>query len=281
MDTPATTQLTPNSREKMPSVFTLLFFGASLVLLVLFVNAKRDVASLSGGQKSADGQQQATVSAYPRTAPRSYATTISLPTAKQTGGMPVNEAIAERRSRREFSEKVVTQAQLSQMLFAGQGLSDPTSEKRTIPSARESYPMTLYVVIRRVDGITPGLYEYLPKTHALGKLELSDLDTAIKESGVQEGAQKAPVVFFVSAAIGDYQAKTKSTTTTATYLEAGHIGQNLYLTAESLDMGMVVMAGFDSTKVVKALKLDPGETVEYVVPFGHPAPVVATPAPKE
>src|SRR5688572_468707 len=125
METPAATQPTPNSREKMPSVFTLLFFCASLVLLVLFVNAKRDVASLR--LKPADNQQQATVSAYPRTAPRSYQTTISLPTAKQTGGMPVNEAIAERRSRREFSEKVVTQAQLSQMLFAGQGMADPSS----------------------------------------------------------------------------------------------------------------------------------------------------------
>lgn len=249
-----------------------VFMIGSVVLFVLYVNALRTGSQARQVAPTAAPVVAASPTPYPQVAARSYTETIALPKAKLTGGLPLYQAIAERRTRREFSEKKVTQSELAQMLFSGQGMVDPAGTKRTIPSARESYPMTIYVVVRSVEGLEPGIYEYLPKTHALGVLPTKDLLTATKESGIQDAAQKSPVVFLVSAAIGNYQAKTKSLTTSATYLETGHIGQNLYLTAESLKMSTVVMAGFDSSKVTKAFGIDPAEMVQYVVPFGHRAP---------
>ncbi|MEP7166491.1 MAG: SagB/ThcOx family dehydrogenase [Candidatus Woesebacteria bacterium] len=272
----------PIKREWL-SFITLTLFTMLVILFVFFVQAKRDLSST--GRDDRDelaSSQAASPSAFPVSNARSYPTTISLPTVKNTGTLSVEKAIATRRSRREFSDTSVTLAELGQMLWSGQGITDSATGKRTAPSARESYPMTLFVVVKRVSGLEPGLYEYIPKTHALGKMAATDLDPALKEAGVQEGAQKAPVVFLISASFGNYQAKTKSANVTATYMEAGHIGQNMYLEAESLDMAMVVMAGFDSSKVTQALQMDGAETIEYVVPFGHRAPeLVATPVPKE
>ncbi len=261
-------------KKEILSFVVLLLIGLLTVESVFYVQAKREVAKLSRTQESEQKEevQPAAPTPYPTTKPRAYTAPIALPKAKVNSTMSIEKALQTRRTRRTFTEENVKLADLGQMLWSGQGITVPGTEKRTAPSARESYPMTLFVVAKRVEGLQPGLYEYLPKTHSLGLVAQGDFDPALKEAGVQEGAQKAPAVVLVSAAIGNYQAKTKSTTTTATYLEAGHIGQNLYLQAESLQMGVVVMAGFDSSKVVNALKLDPAETIEYVVPMGYPAP---------
>ncbi|MBP9699763.1 SagB/ThcOx family dehydrogenase [Candidatus Woesebacteria bacterium] len=259
-------------RKELLSFALLLMIGVSTVLTVLYVQAKRD--NFAAGP-AVDSSQQAAVPSptlYPTSAPRSYTNAIALPKPSLKGALSVEAALQERRTKRTYTSEPVKLADLSQMLWAGQGITVPGTEKRTAPSARESYPMTLFVAVKRVEGLQPGLYEYLPKTHSLGLMKAGDIDPALKEAGVQEGAQSAPVAVLISAAIGNYQVKTKSTTTSATYLEAGHIGQNMYLQAESIDLGIVVMAGFDSQKVGKALELGAGETVEYVVPMGYPAP---------
>lgn len=259
-------------RKELLSFALLLMIGVSTVLTVLYVQAKRD--NFAAGPAVDSSQQAAAPSPtlYPTSAPRSYTNAIELPKPSLKGALSVEAALQERRTKRTYTSEPVKLADLSQMLWAGQGITVPGTEKRTAPSARESYPMTLFVAVKRVEGLQPGLYEYLPKTHSLGLMKAGDIDPALKEAGVQEGAQSAPVAVLISAAIGNYQVKTKSTTTSATYLEAGHIGQNMYLQAESIDLGIVVMAGFDSQKVGKALELGAGETVEYVVPMGYPAP---------
>lgn len=263
-------------RKDFLSFLVLGCIGMVTVLGVLLVGAKRELYEMRSTPQVDDDKKVAAALpspvVYPTKAPHEFKSEVTLPKPTLTSTTSIEKALQTRRSARAYTKEKVKLGDLSQMLWAGQGITVPGTEKRTAPSARESYPMTLYVVAKRVDGLEPGLYEYLPKTHTLGLLSAGDMDPKLKESGVQAGAQEAPVVVLVSAAIGNYQAKTKSTTTTATYLEAGHIGQNMYLQAVSLKMGMVVMAGFDSKKVVTALGMDPGETVEYVAPMGYPAP---------
>lgn len=258
-------------RKELLSFALMLMIGLSTVLTVLFIQAKRE-NSVQPAQSAKVEMAAPSPTLYPTSAPRTYSNSIALPKPSLKGSLSVEAALQTRRTKRTYTSESVKLADLSQMLWSGQGITVPGTEKRTAPSARESYPMTLFVAVKRVEGLQPGLYEYLPKTHSLGLMKAGDIDPALKEAGVQEGAQSAPVAVLISAAIGNYQAKTKSTTTTATYLEAGHIGQNMYLQAESIKLGMVVMAGFDSQKVAKALELGAGETVEYVVPMGYPAP---------
>lgn len=259
-------------RKEILSFALMLMIGLSTVLTVLFVQAKRDNLAGMPSQTAKVETAAPSPTLFPTSAPRTYSNPVALPKPSLKGALSVEAALLTRRTKRTYTSESVKLADLSQMLWAGQGITVPGTEKRTAPSAREAYPMTLFVAVKRVEGLQPGLYEYLPKTHALGLMKSGDIDPALKEAGVQEGAQSAPVVVLVSAAIGNYQVKTKSTTTSATYLEAGHIGQNMYLQAESIKLGMVVMAGFDSQKVGKALELGAGETVEYVVPMGYPAP---------
>ncbi len=200
---------------------------------------------------------------------RTYATTIALPAPKLKGTLSVEEALFTRRSRREFAETPLTQAQLSLLLWSAQGITDAPTGKRTAPSAYNVYPFTVYVVVRNVTGITPGLYEYLPATHALGDMKLANAGDVLNSGeGVEALAKKTPVVIVLSAALDKGVEKLKGGALTSAYLEGGHIGENLYLEAESLKLATVVTGG--GTKGAHdALKLDPAETVVYVVPVGN------------
>lgn len=208
---------------------------------------------------------------YPLPQTRNYEKPIALPKPRTSGGIAVEKAIQERRSRREFSEKPVTLAELSQVLWAGQGITDPKTEHRSAPSAREAYPFTIFVVVRNVAGLQPGLYEYLPKAHALGDLQKPTAGEMLNSAAVQPGARNAPVVFLLAAAYGTAQKTLGESAVESSLLEAGHIGQNMYLQSESLGMAMVVMGGFDPVKVGTAVMLDPAETIVYVIPFGNRA----------
>lgn len=268
------------------SFIVLVCIGVCTILAVLLVNAKREMNSLSASnatqaEKSSE-ESSALSTEVPKTtpAPVEYKNTVTLPQPDKTGKLSVDAALWARRSRREYAQKPVTLKQLSQMLWAGQGVTDSDGNKRTAPSAYEAYPFTLFVVVQNVTGLEPGVYEYLPTTHTLGKVS-GDASAALIASGVQAGAQKAPVVFLVSASYGKAAIKLKDSAVSSSLLEAGHIGENMYLEAESLGMSTVVMAGFDSEKVVNALQLDPAYTVVYVIPFGARAPeATATPTAK-
>lgn len=235
----------------------------AFVLLFLFGASKTGLLS----KKVADNTPATPKYTLPQT--RTYDNQIALPKPKTSGGLAVETAIQQRRSRREFSTEPVAMSELSQLLWAAQGITDPETGHRTAPSARESYPFTMFVVVKNVAGLNPGLYEYLPKEHALGVMNLSNAGELLNSAGVQPGAQSAPVDFVLAASYGTAEKILGETAVSSSLLEAGHIGQNMYLQTESLQMAMVVMGGFDAKKVGTALSLDPAESVVYLMPFGH------------
>lgn len=260
------------------SIFTLLFLGTTIVLGILLLNSKREL--LSKGLQGLPALVQKETKTAKLPVPRTYASVISLPAPKLRGTMSVEEALQVRRTRRTFADKPVSLAQLSQMLWSAQGITVPGTEKRTAPSAREIYPYTVYVVVRNVTGLTPGLYEYLPAKNALGDMKLTGTLAAFDASEVEAGAKKAPVTLLLAAAFDKGLDKMPSGTGPSFYLEGGHIAENLYLEAESLKLALVVMGG-GTQAAHDAMKLDPADTVVYVIPFGQRAPEPApTPAPK-
>lgn len=267
---------TVNSMSKQPwfKRHAQLFWLSVIVLLVLVgsvaVRKRAMLLERFRPEKSSTTQGQSEQFAMAQS--RSYGTEISLPQPKKTGGIAVEQAIMQRRSKREFTSEAVSMAALSQMLWSAQGITDPATGHRAAPSAREGYPLTVFVVVRNVAGLEPGLYEYLPKTHALGDLKLKMAGDQLNSSGVQPGAQKSPVVFLITADYGKAQKVMGASAKSSSLIEVGHVAENMYLQAESLKMGMVTMAGFDPAKVGAALSLDPAESVVYVIPFGHPAP---------
>lgn len=247
--------------------FKYLLIGFLLLTAILVMVRKKEYLL---SQISPETTQPKTLYSLPQT--RSYEKSISLPKAKVAGGIAVERAIQERRSRREFSKEPVTLAELSQLLWSAQGITEPETGHRAAPSARGAYPFTVFVVVRNVNGLAPGLYEYLPNEHALGDMKVATAGELLNSAGVQPGAQNAPVVFALSASYGKAEKTLGESAVSSSLLEAGHIGQNMYLQTESLGMGMVVMGGFDAQKVGTALTLDPAETVVYLMPFGNRAP---------
>lgn len=268
-------------KKEWLSLAVLVLIGMVTVLGVLLVKEKRE--RLMGGDDQERQVQPATASnpqpkiteAVP--APKALAEIIALPKPKLQSSISVESALASRRTRRAFEAKPVTLAELSQVLWSAQGVTNDKGN-RTAPSAHSVYPYTVYVVVRNVAGLPAGLYQYVPESHSLGSLSLANAGELLNAAGVQEGAQKAPAVMVLSAAYGKMVKSSPNDPKTPTILEAGHIGQNVYLQLEALKMGGVVMAGFDATKVGQALKLDQLETVVYLIPFGHPAAVTASPA---
>ncbi len=258
-------------KSSSPNKIWPIVLGAVVVLILIAGAAVSKKVAERLWQGDDDGAKEV-VAKYQLPQPRSYDKPIELPKPKLSSGMSLEAAIQNRRSRREFSEQPVALAEVAQVLWSAQGVTDPKTGHRAAPSARESYPFTVFVVVRNVTGLQPGLYEYLPQTHSLGMLKVSDAGEQLKAAGVQPGAQQAPVVFVLSAAYGKAEKILGASVVSSSLLEAGHIGQNMYLQTESLKMGMVVMAGFDAKKVGTALSLDPAETVVYLMPFGHPAP---------
>ena len=213
----------------------------------------------------------------PTPQPHVFTSTIALPRPAITGGMPLQQVIAERRSRREFSTKPLSMQKLSQLLWSAQGITDPAGKKRAAPSAYEVYPITIYAVVRNVPGLNPGLYEYLPASHSLGGINVF-VDESVDPPGVvlanlegmQDVVKNSPIVFVMSASYGKGYDLMKEGAVNSAILEVGHIAQNLYLQAESLKLATVVVAGFDSNSVVKSLNLRPDEVL-YLMPVGERA----------
>ncbi|MBP7842718.1 SagB/ThcOx family dehydrogenase [Candidatus Woesebacteria bacterium] len=255
-------------KKEMLSFMTLFLIGVVTVLTVLLVTEKR--AKLSDLPAPAGEPAQVSVMKYEMPAVPSVREVIQLPDPKLKGTLSVEAALQARRSRRFFSDEAVTMQELSQILWSAQGMTDEAGH-RAAPSARSAYPFSVYVVVRNVADLDAGLYVYNPKDHTLGSLGLANAGEKLIAAGVQDNSQKSPVVLALVAAPAIMQAIAPTNDPMPNInLEAGHIGQNIYLQVEALQMATVVTGGFDKNKVAAALELDPvNQVVSYLVPFGN------------
>ncbi len=199
---------------------------------------------------------------------------VDLPSPALDSKTSVEKALKSRRSIRTFTDQSVSLKQLSQMLWAAQGVTADWGG-RTTPSAKSAYPLTVYVLVSKVEGINPGLYTYLPGTtkpqHQLSLLKPGNLKEAFGTAIGQNSANLAPVSLIIT---GDFEKMATAfggkRVDSNVYLEAGHSAQNLYLEAESLGLGMVTVAGFDQSKVREVIGTPQNEEIIYVIPFGYP-----------
>ncbi len=188
--------------------------------------------------------------------------TIKLPEPKYDGEVSVEKALLERRSIREYKEDSLTLTEVSQILWAAQGITDPKTGHRTAPSAMATYLINVYVLPGKVIGLPMGLYQYQPARHELAKMADGDMKSKLFDAAGQQPIKNAPAALIITG----LTAKTKNPNWF--YLEAGHAAQNVYLQGVSLNIGTVVMAGFKPEDVKKALNLPADETVIYIMPLG-------------
>ena len=194
---------------------------------------------------------------------------IALPAPKKDGGGSVQAALAARRSIRAYTKEEMTINQLSQLLWAAQGVTSPDG-KRTAPSAMHKYPLEIAVVIQNVCCLPNGAYRYLPARHSLELLAAAKTDKPLLgELTMQPQIQNAAAVFVI-AAVYDRMGQGIRNRTFTDY-EAGLASENLLLETVSLGLGAVVTGGVDMGLVKQAVRFTGPEEVIVIIPVGHPA----------
>jgi len=190
---------------------------------------------------------------------------VALPAPKAKGNVSVEEAIARRRSVREFAPTPLTWAEIGQLAWAAQGITEPARKLRAAPSAGALYPIEAYFA-------TPeGLYHYLPDGHRMERLSDRDLRQNLQAAALNQVAVgQAPLVVVLA---GVYERTTRKYGQRAeryVHMEVGHVGQNIQLEAVALRLGSVTIGGFPDDQVAQVLGLPKDQTPLYVIPVGHP-----------
>ncbi len=178
--------------------------------------------------------------------------------------MSVEEALARRRSVREYTDEPLTVQEISQLLWAAQGQTRSWGG-RTAPSAGALYPLEVYVVTAE------GLRHYLPAGHRAELRSAEDLREPLARAALgQSAVAEAPAVFVVTAVLARTAAKYGSRAERYVTLDAGHAAENLLLQAVALGLGGVSIGAFDDARVREVLGLPRGQQPLYLIPVGHP-----------
>jgi SagB-type dehydrogenase family enzyme len=199
---------------------------------------------------------------------------IELPGPERAGGMTVWEAIGSRRSVRDFGRIPLSAAGLAQLLWASQGVTRIMGEYalRSAPSAGALYPVETYLSIQMVEGIGPGIYHYDVREHGLELLRQGDFRAAVAEAALDQGfLAEAAVVFAWTAVFARSKWKYKERAYRYVYLDAGHIAQNVALTAVALGLGSCQIAALYDDEVNAVLGVDgKEESIIYMTAVGRP-----------
>jgi SagB-type dehydrogenase family enzyme len=196
---------------------------------------------------------------------------LPLPEPRHDGGVSLVAALRQRCSIREFGDAALTLGELSQLLWAAQGITHGDGFK-TAPSAGALYPLELYVAAGRVQDFENGVYKYRSREHRLIRIVQEDIRqalaaAALEQSCVSEGA----AVLAFSAVVERTTRRYGQRGIRYVHMEAGHAAQNVLLQATALGLGAVVMGAFDDARVQQVMAMAEGEYALYLMPVGRAA----------
>lgn len=188
---------------------------------------------------------------------------IALPPPERSGGMPLAEALARRRSLRAFGARTLSLANLGQLLWAAQGETDAREGLRAAPSAGALYPLVCYAASAE------GLFRYVVEAHALERLAAPDLRADLATAALgQEVVARAGCVLVLAAVFSRTRRKYGKRSERYVEMEAGHAAQNVLLSATALGLGACPVGAFDDSRVAKVLGLGRDEQALYLVALG-------------
>lgn len=196
---------------------------------------------------------------------------IPLPPPQFKGAMSIEEAIRWRRSRRDFASASLTIEQLSQLLWACQGVTGKRASRRAAPSAGATFPIDILIAVGpgTAGGLGAGVYRYLSGEHALEKAFDGDVRPQIAAAALgQDFLESAPVVILMAAEYARTAGRYGERAGRYVAMEAGHIGQNVYLQAEALGLGTVAVGAFHDRQMSVAFRLPSQMEPLYLMPVG-------------
>lgn len=192
---------------------------------------------------------------------------VKLPEVRYKSETSVEEALLKRRSVRSYKKEKLKLREVSQILWSAQGITAQWGG-RTCPSAGATYPLEVYLVAGEVEGLSPGVYQYLPEAHSLKLILNKDVRKELAGAAWgQDYILSAPANIVIAA---DYKRTTNRYGERGiryVHNEVGHCGQNIHLQCEALGLGTVVIGAFSDERVKKILNIK--EEPQYIMPIGR------------
>jgi SagB-type dehydrogenase family enzyme len=200
---------------------------------------------------------------------RQGARLVPLPDPRLQGETSVEAALVARKSLREYSGGPLSLAELSQLLWAAQGVTH-AGAGRTAPSAGALYPIELYVVAGNVENLGRGVYRYRIGSHDLVEVMAEDLQAELAAAALgQESVEDAAAVIVVAGVIERTAQKYGQRAVRYVHMEVGAVVENVYLQATALGLGTVFVGAFSDTKVKQVLGMPDEESPFALLPVGR------------
>lgn len=190
---------------------------------------------------------------------------IDLPAGKDAliklGKMPLGEAIAFRESVRDYKKDPLALEELAALLWATQGVRSvisPETALRSVPSAGARHCFETYLIVNRVQDLPTGLYRYLTFEEKLAQLKLDEQigREAAAACFCQNFIATSAVTFFWTAIPARMEWRYDLAAHKVIAIDAGHVGQNLYLACQSIDAGCCAVAAYNQSACDELLSVD-------------------------
>ncbi|MGZ3320125.1 MAG: nitroreductase family protein [Xanthobacteraceae bacterium] len=188
-------------------------------------------------------------------------TTIELPRPRAEGGMPLMEALKLRRSIREYADRSLPPQVLSDLLWAAFGINRPVTGDRTAPYWRHVMVIDIYAAM------ADGVWLYGPKGHTLVQHTRADIRA---QTGFQDFVAMAPLNLIYVAHGDRMQDISAEERRLYASVDAGFIGQNVYLFCASEGLATVFRGAVDYQKLANTLQLGAGQFVTFAQTVGYP-----------
>lgn len=193
---------------------------------------------------------------------------IALPPPHRQGPVPLEAALQARRSLRRYASSGLTLADVAQLLWAAQGVTDGQGH-RTAPSAGALYPLRLYLLCAPLEGLASGVYLYRPETHRLAPVHAQDVRRQAAAAALaQAWIGEAPLVVAISVRAHVTAARYGARAERFVAMEVGAATQNLLLQAEALRLGGTLVGAFDEAALGRIWPLGDDERIWALVPIG-------------
>jgi SagB-type dehydrogenase family enzyme len=197
---------------------------------------------------------------------------MRLPIPMLDGDVSLERAILRRRTIRSFDGKALGLDQLSQLLWAAQGITESGGFKRAAPSAGALYPMDIYTVVGPgcITGLESGVYGYEPAGHSLSLVRGEDMRRDVAEASLwQAWMARAPLNLVITAEYSRIMGKYGHRGIRYAMIEAGHIGQNIFLQAQAMGLAVGIVGAFEDDKVIKVMGIKETHEPLLIMPVGH------------
>ena len=197
---------------------------------------------------------------------------MDLPNVKTDGTVSLEKSIKIRRTIRSFTPQQLTLEQFSQLLWAAYGITEDRGYKRAAASGGACYPMDIYAIIGEdgVKGVDAGIYHYEPMGHNASLISKGDFREAMARASLgQMWMARPPLCLVVCAEYARITGRYGNRGVRYAMIEAGHIGQNIFLQAEALGLGAGIVGAFQDEAVIQVMGTPPSHEPLLIMPVGY------------